>query len=329
MRSASAWAPFVPLLPKKPTCTQAVLSPSWQNSQVPSEIANGITTRFASLDSPDVSTGLLDDSDRFLAHALPALGWRHRVVWPQVAAAEASADDAHDRVGGLDDPRVGDVLDPHVAGAVHDGCAHQFSPAIDGALLYCSSLTCSPQATTSPASFACCSATWVMNRVGAAPCQWFSPGSKKTRSPGRMTSTGPPSRWHRPTPSVTQIVCPFGCVCHAVRAPGVKCTQAAPTREASDGAAMVSTYTAPVNQSFGPVLVSRLFLVICTRFSSRCLAAPAKQQPSNSGARLRGLLEHPACLALRPPRHGGGSRVRMTPTRPGAIETVLPGKIVP
>src|SRR2546423_1290955 len=34
MRSASACAPFMPLLPKKPTCTQAVLSPSWQKSDV-------------------------------------------------------------------------------------------------------------------------------------------------------------------------------------------------------------------------------------------------------------------------------------------------------
>src|SRR5206468_2567583 len=120
----------------------------------------------------------------------------HRVVRPEVAAADAGADDADDRVGGLDDRRVGDVLDPDVAGAVHDGCAHQLSPSvIDGAWRYCSSLTCSPQATTSPASFACCSAMWVMSRVGVAPCQWFSPGSKETRSPGRMTSTGPPSRW--------------------------------------------------------------------------------------------------------------------------------------
>jgi hypothetical protein len=44
IRSASAWAPSVPLLPKKPTCTQAVGRPSWQNAQVPSENANGITT---------------------------------------------------------------------------------------------------------------------------------------------------------------------------------------------------------------------------------------------------------------------------------------------
>ena len=28
--------------------------------------------------------------------------------------------------------------------------------------------------------------------IGGAPCQWFSPGSKNTRSPGRIVSTGPP-----------------------------------------------------------------------------------------------------------------------------------------
>ena len=44
----------------------------------------------------------------------------------------------------------------------------------------------------------------------------------------------------RPTPSVTQIVWPFGCVCHAVRAPGVKWTLLALTRDQSDGAATVS-----------------------------------------------------------------------------------------
>src|SRR3954471_17984657 len=44
MRSASACAPFMPRLPTKPTCTHAVGSPSLQKSQVPSEIANGITT---------------------------------------------------------------------------------------------------------------------------------------------------------------------------------------------------------------------------------------------------------------------------------------------
>jgi hypothetical protein len=55
-----------------------------------------------------------------------------------------------------------------------------------------------------------------------------------------MASIGPPSRWHRPTPSVTKIVWPCGCVCQAVRAPGVKCTLAAAKVELPAGAATAS-----------------------------------------------------------------------------------------
>ena len=36
--------------------------------------------------------------------------------------------------------------------------------------------------------------------VGAAPCQCFSPGGNQTTSPGRISSTGPPSRCTRPQP---------------------------------------------------------------------------------------------------------------------------------
>src|SRR5437899_2419454 len=59
------------------------------------------------------------------------------------------------------------------------------------------------------------------------------------------------------------MVWPFGCVCHAVRAPGVKWTALALKRDGPDGLATVSMYTAPVNHSLGPTVVSRLFLVIC------------------------------------------------------------------
>src|SRR5271157_2556569 len=37
----------------------------------------------------------------------------------------------------------------------------------------------------------------------------------------RISSTGPPQRCTRPQPAVTMRVCPSGCVCHAVRAPGL------------------------------------------------------------------------------------------------------------
>jgi hypothetical protein len=42
----------------------------------------------------------------------------------------------------------------------------------------------------------------------------------------------------------------------------VKWTLLALRREVLDGAATVSMYTAPVNHSVGPILVSRLILVI-------------------------------------------------------------------
>src|SRR2546421_11944486 len=58
------------------------------------------------------------------------------------------------------------------------------------------------------------------------------------------------------------MVWPQGWVCHAVRAPGVKWTLDAVSREAADGVATASTYTAPVNHSVGPAAVSMLFLVI-------------------------------------------------------------------
>src|SRR5215207_8717185 len=134
-----------------------------------------------------------------------------------------------------------------------------------------------------------------MNRVAAAPCQCSSPGSKKTRSPVRMTSIGPPRRWARPMPSVTQIVWPFGCVCQAVRAPGVQWTLLALSREAADGAATVSTYTEPVNQSSGPAVVSRLFLVICMGLLLvRCRSPAGEQAQRFRGlrARLGGVDEH-------------------------------------
>src|SRR6266550_3765398 len=57
------------------------------------------------------------------------------------------------------------------------------------------------------------------------------------------------------------MVCPLGCLCQAVRAPGAKWTLLAFRREAPNGAATVSIYTAPVNHSLGPLLVPMLFLV--------------------------------------------------------------------
>src|SRR4051812_28400133 len=89
--------------------------------------------------------------------------------------------------------------------------------------------------------------------VAVAPCQCFSPGGNQTPSPGRMTSTGPPSRWAQPQPAVTIRVWPSGWVCQAVRAPGSNVTLAPATRAGSGAAINGSMRTVPVNHSAGPL----------------------------------------------------------------------------
>src|SRR6266536_3575001 len=49
-----------------------------------------------------------------------------------------------------------------------------------------------------------------MKVPGAAPCQCQTPGSVTTASPFRISSTGPPRCWTRPTPSTTCSTWPTG-----------------------------------------------------------------------------------------------------------------------
>src|SRR5256886_12278356 len=92
-----------------------------------------------------------------------------------------------------------------------------------GTARYCSSLTFSSQSTTLPLS-----SSWmamcVIDVVGEAPCQCFSPGGHQTTSPGRMARIGPPQLCTKPQPEVTMSVCPSGCVCQLLRAHGSKVT---------------------------------------------------------------------------------------------------------
>jgi hypothetical protein len=67
-------------------------------------------------DRADLRADVLDDADGFVAHAVSGLRALHRGVGPEVAAADAGAGDADDRVGRFDDLRVGDVLGADVAG---------------------------------------------------------------------------------------------------------------------------------------------------------------------------------------------------------------------
>src|SRR5216110_4083591 len=90
--------------------------------------------------------------------------------------------------------------------------------------------------------------------VGAAPCQCFSPGGNHATSPGRISSIGPPARCAQPHPLVTMSVCPSGCVCQAVRAPGSNVTLAPAARAGALAWNKGSMRTVPANQSAGPLL---------------------------------------------------------------------------
>ena len=125
-RMASAWPPprgqVVP--EARLGFSQEVCRPSRQNVQVLSEMAKGATTRSPRLrvvTSEPVSSTMPMNSCPIRAG--PSAG-RHRAVGVQVAAADAGRGDAHQRVGGQLDDRVWDVLDADVAGAVHEGRAH-------------------------------------------------------------------------------------------------------------------------------------------------------------------------------------------------------------
>ena len=126
-----ALAAVEPSRAQKPPCRQEVCRPSRQKTQVPSDQANGATTRSPALtvrtSAPTSSTTPMNSWPIRLAGRRSAPCW---LVRPQVAAADAGAGDADQRVGGLDEPGVGDVLDPDVAGAEHDGCAHGWASVV-------------------------------------------------------------------------------------------------------------------------------------------------------------------------------------------------------
>ena len=82
------------------------------------------------------------------------------------------------------------------------------SPPVLGHRLYGASVTGSSQRTAEPSTFSWM-AMWLI-AVGVAPCQFFSPGTSETTSPGRISSIAPPSRCAQPQPAVTISVWPSG-----------------------------------------------------------------------------------------------------------------------
>ena len=73
---------------------------------------------------PAHAANSFDHAYRFVSHHATCVAMLHFLIWPQVAPANARAGDANDSISRLDDFRVGHVLDPNVASAIHHSCAH-------------------------------------------------------------------------------------------------------------------------------------------------------------------------------------------------------------
>ena len=86
----------------------------------------------AGLDRSNLGADRFDDADELVPHPAAHIRRLHRLVGPEVAAADPGAGDAHERVGRLDQVRVGDVLDTDVAGAVHECGSHGLTEAARG-----------------------------------------------------------------------------------------------------------------------------------------------------------------------------------------------------
>src|SRR5882757_4334378 len=123
-------------------------------------------------------------------------------------------------------------------------------------------------------------ARWVMKVPGAAPCQCHSPGRVTMVSPAWKSSTGCPRCCTRPRPSKTCRICPSGCRCHAVRAPGLKWTRATRSRDGGAALAIGSIQTVPVNRSAGGDWLSGPVLMTCMSCPSGAVPPPADHRPA-------------------------------------------------
>src|SRR5437879_2138161 len=176
----------------------------------------------AGSERPDSAADLFDDAAIFMSHRRRLSDGLKAAIGPQVRPADARRRYPDDSVRRLDDRGGVALLETKIAGAVENSSshyrlslpgsnpahvarprAHRRTSSMGGAPWYSSSPMCAPHVALLPFSSTSTIERWLMKRVGAAPCQWSSPGSKNTRSPGRITSIGAPRRCTRPTPSVT------------------------------------------------------------------------------------------------------------------------------
>src|SRR5882672_297246 len=65
-----------------------------------------------------------DAPDELVAHASSCVAVLHRIVRPQIAAADTGSCDGNEGIGRLDQSSIRNILDTNVMDAVHDSCTH-------------------------------------------------------------------------------------------------------------------------------------------------------------------------------------------------------------
>ncbi len=88
-------------VPKNPPWTHEVWSPSWQKAQRAVRVRERHDDHIADLHRADVGADGLDDTYGLMSHAAAGLVVFHRVVRPEIAAADAGAGDFDQGIGRL------------------------------------------------------------------------------------------------------------------------------------------------------------------------------------------------------------------------------------
>ena len=96
-----------------------------QNQQCPHATLNATATRSPDLPRLDLVAHRLHDADGLVSERLTRLHRRLAVEQVEIAPADRGARDAHDRVAGRLELRIGQVRDPDGADSVEDDAAHQ------------------------------------------------------------------------------------------------------------------------------------------------------------------------------------------------------------
>src|SRR6188474_14728 len=77
-----------------------------------------------SLNRSNLCADVFDHTYRFVPHHAAGVAALHLLIRPQIASANARSGNTNDSISRLDDLRIGHVLDPNVASAIHHSCAH-------------------------------------------------------------------------------------------------------------------------------------------------------------------------------------------------------------